>query len=173
MFCKIRSSGDETAHLERFQKIENTISENSCPVHTEPKLSVNVTLTLQKQHKIVKRLVLKNIRNTIVIVKSSHLFNVEACYILVNLFLGILCFMFPVSSFLNRPSFKTLTRPSLNEVVFLVAGFLMLAITLMETTLIPQASIAKNDLIVAKIKAQKVVVAQDSLFNVETTQYRP
>ncbi|MFN7310186.1 MAG: hypothetical protein ACK5T0_02330 [Vampirovibrionales bacterium] len=81
--------------------------------------------------------------------------------------------MFPVSSFLNRPSFKTLTRPSLNEVVFLVAGFLMLAITLMETTLIPQASIAKNDLIVAKIKAQKVVVAQDSLFNVETTQYRP
>ncbi len=81
--------------------------------------------------------------------------------------------MFPLSSIKSYPSFKPLTRPSLSEAVFLVAGFLVLALTLMETTLIPQASIAQNDLIVAKIKAQKVVVAQDSLFNVDTSQYRP
>ena len=49
----------------------------------------------------------------------------------------------------------------------------MLAMTVMETILIPQASITQNDLIVAKIKAQKVVVAQDSLFNVDASQYRP
>ncbi|MFN9690956.1 MAG: hypothetical protein ACK551_02535 [Vampirovibrionales bacterium] len=81
--------------------------------------------------------------------------------------------MFPLSSILYQPAFKSLTRPSLSEVVFLVAGFLMLAMTVMETILIPQASITQNDLIVAKIKAQKVVVAQDSLFNVDASQYRP
>ena len=81
--------------------------------------------------------------------------------------------MFPLSSILSQPAFKSLTCPSLSEVVFLVAGFLMLAMTVMETILIPQASITQNDLIVAKIKAQKVVVAQDSLFNVDASQYRP
>jgi hypothetical protein len=54
-----------------------------------------------------------------------------------------------------------------------MAGVLMLAITLMETSLIPQASITQNDLMVAKIKAQKVVLAQDSLFDLDALQYNP
>ncbi len=81
--------------------------------------------------------------------------------------------MFPVSSIFTHTTFKPLLRPSLTEVLFLMAGFLMLMMTVFETSLIPHASITPNDLIVAKIKAQKVVVAQDSLFNVDTTQYRP
>ncbi|MCE2930796.1 MAG: hypothetical protein LW809_05360 [Vampirovibrionales bacterium] len=81
--------------------------------------------------------------------------------------------MFPLSSIKSYPTFRSLPHPSLSEVVFLVAGFLVLAMTVMETSLIPQASITQNDLIVAKIKAQKVVVAQDSLFTVDTSQYRP
>jgi len=81
--------------------------------------------------------------------------------------------MFPLSSLSTPLTFKSLPRHSLSEVVFWVAGFLMLTMTVMETSLIPQASITANDLIVAKIKAQKVVVAQDSLFNVNASQYRP
>ena len=81
--------------------------------------------------------------------------------------------MLSLSSVLAHPAFKPWNRPSLTEAVFLASGLLMIAMTLMEATLIPHATISKNDLMVARIKAQKVVVAQDSLFNVDTTQYKP
>jgi hypothetical protein len=81
--------------------------------------------------------------------------------------------MFPLSLFSPRPTVKAMSCLPLTEVVFLMAGVLMLAITLMETSLIPQASITQNDLMVAKIKAQKVVLAQDSLFDLDALQYNP
>jgi hypothetical protein len=81
--------------------------------------------------------------------------------------------MFPLSLFSPPPTVKAMSCLPLTEVVFLMAGVLMLAITLMETSLIPQASITQNDLMVAKIKAQKVVLAQDSLFDLDALQYNP
>jgi hypothetical protein len=81
--------------------------------------------------------------------------------------------MFPFLSFLPRPAVRSLPLPSLTEVLFLVAGVLMLTMTLLETHLIPQASITQNDLMVAKIQAQKVVLAQDSLFDLDASQYKP
>jgi hypothetical protein len=81
--------------------------------------------------------------------------------------------MFPLSWFSPSPIVKSTPIPSLAEVLFLVAGILMLTMTLMETRLIPQASITQNDLMVAKIKAQKVVLAQDSLFDLDASQYKP
>ena len=81
--------------------------------------------------------------------------------------------MFPLSWFSPSPIVKSPPIPSLTEVLFLVAGILMRTMTLMEARLIPQASITQNDLMVAKIKAQKVVLAQDSLFDLDASQYKP
>ncbi len=59
------------------------------------------------------------------------------------------------------------------ERVFLISALILVAITLVDASVVPHPKLNQDELLLTKLKAQKVVVAQDSLFNVESYQYQP
>jgi hypothetical protein len=79
--------------------------------------------------------------------------------------------MFPprLPNFQPYNSFKF----SLVERVFLISASILLAMTLVDAYVIQHPQLNQDELLLAKLKAQKVVVAQDSLFTVDVNQYKP
>jgi hypothetical protein len=65
------------------------------------------------------------------------------------------------------------SRFSLVERVFLISAMILVALTLVDASFIPHPKLNRDELLLTKLKAQKVVVAQDSIFSVESYQYKP
>ena len=72
----------------------------------------------------------------------------------------------PITHLKWLPSFPF--RLSLVEGVFWMSAFLLLVMTVVDASFMSHTEIASDQLLLTKLKAQKVVVAQDSVFSMTT-----